>query len=485
MAPAVPLITVALRRENDILLARQRSRHISLFLGFSNGDATRITTALSEVARNAFDYAGGGTVTFSVESYRTDRQDLVIRVADKGPGVPDVPAILSAEYKSRTGMGIGIRGSRALMDRFEIVSPDGGGTTVVMAKSLRWSTPKFGPADAARLIDELAKASEATPFGELQLQNQALIHALQQLTEQQAEVKRLEVIATEARDRAEAARIVAERSLVVRERFMALTTHELRTPLNAIMGYLELLDIELATSVTEKQKGYFARIHRACKHLVGITNDFLDMASGDVGGLKVARHEGAARHVMSEASALVAPQAAARNITVHLSETSERVVYLGDVDRVRQVLVNVLGNAVSFTPVGGRVLVIAAKVCDAPPASGLVGGPWCSIRVEDTGPGIPGDKLGHVFEPFVQLSSDGQATRKGTGLGLTVSRQLAVLMGGDLTVESAGAGVGAAFTLWLPESTGDGTCGVAPGRRVGELTPNGRSAAVAALPEAC
>ena len=225
------------------------------------------------------------------------------------------------------------------------------------------------------------------------MQNQALIHALEQLTEQQAEVKRLDAIAVEARDRADAARIVAARSVVVRERFMALTTHELRTPLNAIMGYLDLLDIELAASMTEKQKGYFARISRACKHLVGITNDFLDMASGDVGGLKVARHEGAARHVMSEASALVAPQAAARNVTVELSETSERVVYLGDVDRVRQVLVNVLGNAVSFTPVGGRVTVTAARVPEAPAASGLVGGPWCSIRVEDTGPGIPSDKL--------------------------------------------------------------------------------------------
>ncbi|HEY5061384.1 MAG TPA: sensor histidine kinase [Gemmatimonadaceae bacterium] len=484
MAPPVPLITVALRREPDILLARQRSRHISLFLGFSNGDATRITTALSEVARNAFEYAGGGTVAFSVESHGTDRQDLVIRVADKGPGIPELAVILSADYKSQTGMGIGIRGSRALMDHFEIVSPAGEGTTVTMAKALRRSTSKFGPPDAARLIDELAKASEATPLGELQMQNQALIRTLEQLTEQQAEVKRLDMIATDARDRAEAARVVAARSVVVRERFMALTTHELRTPLNAIMGYLDLLDMELAASITEKQKVYFARINRACKHLVGITNDFLDMASGDVGGLKVARHEGTARHVMSEASALVAPQAAARGITVELSETSERVVYLGDVDRVRQVLVNVLGNAVSFTPVGGRVAVVAARVCEAPAASGLVGGPWCSIRVEDSGPGIPGDKLDHVFEPFVQLSSDGQATRKGTGLGLTVSRQLAVLMGGDLTVESSGAGVGATFTLWLPESISNGTRGLAPGRRSGELTPSGHARVVAAAPAA-
>src|SRR5207237_432721 len=110
-------------------------------------------------------------------------------------------------------------------------------------------------------------------------------------------------------------------------------------------------------------------------------------------------------------------------------------------------------NAVSFTPPGGTVAVIAEHVDRAPDGIPLAGGPWCTIRVEDMGPGIPADKLGHVFEPFVQLSSDGQATRQGSGLGLTVSRQLALLMGGDLTVGSTGTG--AVFTLWLPVGNSD------------------------------
>jgi signal transduction histidine kinase len=446
---AVPLLTVALRREGDILLARQRARQVSQFLGFSEGDATRITTALSEIARNALEYGGGGTVSFALEGRALDREDLVIRVADEGKGIADVPAVLSANFQSRTGMGIGIKGSRALMDRFAITSTAGRGTSVVMAKTRPWSAAKLGAADVARLTDELAKALEATPIGELQLQNQALLNALQEVTQRQSEIERLAVVADQARDRAEAAQLVAERSVVVRERFMALTTHELRTPLNAIGGYLDLLEMELGTSLSEKQKGYFARIQRACRHLVGITNDFLDMAQGDAGRLKVASHSGAARHVMSEAAALVTPQASAREVTVRLAETTEHVMYLGDVDRVRQVLVNLLGNAVSFTPRGGMVDVVAAQAATPPPGSKLTAGPWCVIRVEDTGPGIPSDKLDHVFEPFVQLSSDGQLSRKGSGLGLTVSRQLALLMSGDLTAASTGAG--AVFTLWLPE----------------------------------
>ena len=111
MRSPVPLLTVALRKESDILLARQRARHISQFLGFSSGDTTRITTALSEIARNALEYGGGGTIDFVIEGRALDREDLVIRVVDEGNGIADVSAVLSARFRSRTGMGIGIKGS--------------------------------------------------------------------------------------------------------------------------------------------------------------------------------------------------------------------------------------------------------------------------------------------------------------------------------------------------------------------------------------
>lgn len=423
----MPVLTVAIRREQDVLLARQRARHIARFLGFSIGDMTRITTALSEIARNALEYGGGGTVTFIVERVKSGRQELVIRVEDRGRGIADVAAVLSPTYRSSTGMGVGISGSRALVDRFVLNSVVGGGTSVTMSKLLPVAT-RFSVAEAAKLAAELARTSDESPLGELQMQNQLLLATIA---------------------RAEAAQGVAERSMVVRERFMALATHELRTPINAIMGYLELLEPAMS-ALPEKEQSYYQRARRATKHLLGLTNDFLDMAQGDAGKLRIERHPGAARHVMSEAGALVAPQAALRDVTVQLSETSDRVVYFGDADRVRQVLVNLIGNAVSFTPPGGRVDVTARVAVEPPPGLQASDGPWCAIEVVDTGPGIPDDKLSHVFEPFVQLSSNGQATRKGSGLGLTVSRQLALLMGGELTVASSESG--ATFTLWLPQS---------------------------------
>lgn len=447
----IPLITVALKRENDLLFARQRARQLTQHLGFSTGEATRITTALAEIARNALVYGGGGSVTFFLEDDRHGVQSLALDIVDTGPGIADLETILAGKYGSHTGMGVGITGSRTLMDYFDVDSDARTGTRVRMTKRLPRSSARIEAGDIAKLTDALVAKEDGSPFGELTLQNQELLTALDEITRRQAEVERLGIVAQEARERAETAQLVAERSVVVQERFMALTTHEIRTPLNAMLGYLELLEMGLEGTLTEKQKGWFERVQRACKHLVGITNDFMVMAKGEAGHLTIARHAGAARLAMSEAAGLVAPQAAARNVEITLTEATEKIMYLGDADRVRQVLVNVLGNAVSFTPPGGRIRVTAARAESPPPGSDLAGGPWCTIRVEDSGPGIPPDKVAGVFEPFVQVASS-QTGRVGTGLGLTVSRQLALLMGGDLVAEgSAGIDGGAAFTLWLAE----------------------------------
>ena len=447
-----PLITVALRRENDLLFARQRARQIAQLLGFSTGDSTRITTALAEIARNALQYGGGGTVGFFIEDEQHGLQSLAVQITDQGPGIAEMDTILAGQYGSQTGMGVGITGSRALMDRFHIETTAGAGTRVRMAKTLPRSSSRIGPPEIARLSEALVARGDGSPFGELQLQNQELLTALDEVTRRKAEVEQLSALAEEARVRAEAAQLVAERSVVVQERFMALTTHEIRTPLNSMLGYLELLEMELRESMSEKQAGYFMRVQRACRHLMGVTNDFLDMAKGEAGHLKMERHAGAARLAMREAAALVAPQAAARSIRITLTETTEHIMYLGDADRVRQVLVNVLGNAVSFTPPNGSIRVTASREETPPPSSDLAGGPWCVIRVDDSGPGIPPDKLQHVFEPFVQVGTAGHDARRGTGLGLTVSRQLALLMGGDLKAEGAcGIDGGASFTLWLAD----------------------------------
>ena len=181
------LLSLAIRYERDVVLARQRARQIAALVGFDAQDQTRIATAVSEIARNAFDDARGGRVEFRIEG-STAPQLLVVQVADRGPGIHDLAAILEGRYRSPTGMGVGIAGARRLMDRFEITSPPGGGTSVVLKRLLPRRVGLLSPDTVARLAAELGRQALSDPFEEVQRQNQELLRALDELGKRQEEL---------------------------------------------------------------------------------------------------------------------------------------------------------------------------------------------------------------------------------------------------------------------------------------------------------
>jgi PAS domain S-box-containing protein len=182
------IATVAIRQERDVVLARQRARQIAEILGFDRQDQTRIATAISELARNAYQYAGGGEVVYSLER-EEGRAALTITVTDRGPGIDDLQAILDGGYRSPTGMGVGIVGVRRLMDRFELETEAGRGTTVVVGKPLP-DGALVGALDAATLGAEIARGGGDDPFAEMQRQNQDLVHALEEV-ERRAQAARV------------------------------------------------------------------------------------------------------------------------------------------------------------------------------------------------------------------------------------------------------------------------------------------------------
>jgi PAS domain S-box-containing protein len=213
------IATVAIRQERDVVLARQRARQIAETLGFDRQDQTRIATAISELARNAYQYAGGGEVAYSLER-EENRAALTIRVSDHGPGIDNLQTILAGGYRSATGMGIGIVGVRRLMDRFELESEAGLGTTVVVGKPLP-ERVRVGALDAATIGAEIARGESDDPFAEMQRQNQDLVHALQEVERREQELERvnrkLEETNREVVDlcaaldeRAQAARVLSE-----------------------------------------------------------------------------------------------------------------------------------------------------------------------------------------------------------------------------------------------------------------------------------
>jgi signal transduction histidine kinase len=254
-----------------------------------------------------------------------------------------------------------------------------------------------------------------------------------------------------ARTVAEAAQLEAEAADTAKSSFLASMSHEIRTPINAIVGYTELLDMGLTGPVTEAQRVQLGRIRDSSRHLLGLVNEILDLAKVESGETEVDREPGRLRDAVDAARDLVRPQAVERGL--HLSDRCEGdpdAWYEGDAGRVRQIAANLLSNAVKFTPPGGRIRTVCGVMAHpADPVFATHAGPWAFLSVEDNGVGITPEQAARIFEPFVQGEEGHTRRTGGTGLGLTISRKLARLMGGDLTVRST-PDEGSTFTLWLP-----------------------------------
>jgi signal transduction histidine kinase len=223
-------------------------------------------------------------------------------------------------------------------------------------------------------------------------------------------------------------------------------SHELRTPLNAISGYTELLTLGLRGPITDPQRFDLDRIRRANQHLMGLVTDVLNFARLDAGRVEFHVTAVELATVLEDLEPLIQPQLAAKKLAYShdgcLSHSPDRQHCIrADAEKVRQILLNLLTNAVKFTDSGGSVAVN----CETDARAGVV-----RISVSDTGRGIPPDQLERIFEPFVQVDRHRtHESQQGVGLGLSISRDLARAMGGDLSASSA-LRQGSTFTLVLP-----------------------------------
>jgi signal transduction histidine kinase len=236
------------------------------------------------------------------------------------------------------------------------------------------------------------------------------------------------------------ARAAAEAANRAKLEFLAMMSHELRTPLHAIAGYADLLDLGVHGALNEKQRFDLQRIQKSQRHLLTLINGVLHFARVEAGNVQFELTEVPLSDLLVTAEALVHPLAVNRALHLEYEGCSDSLAVIADRDKVQQIVLNLLTNAIKFTDPGGCITIR----CDASDES-------VHIRVTDTGRGIPPEKFEAIFDPFVQLDSKLTRSSDGVGLGLAISRDLARGMHGDLAVSSA-VGEGSTFTLTLPRA---------------------------------
>ncbi|MEP7086737.1 MAG: ATP-binding protein [Gemmatimonadota bacterium] len=243
-----------------------------------------------------------------------------------------------------------------------------------------------------------------------------------------------------AREEAEVARTEAENANRAKSEFLANMSHELRTPLNAIAGYVELLDMEIRGPITPTQREDLARIKASQRVLLRLVNDVLNFAKLESGHVAVTIRNVNVATVFSSIEPLILPQLMAKGLHFDTDSCSDELHASADPEKLEQILLNLITNAIKFTPTEGSI----SLHCESTEST-------VSISVKDTGRGIPLEKQERIFEPFVRVDEGFTRPTEGTGLGLAISRNLARAMSGELSVQSV-PGDGASFTLTLERS---------------------------------
>ncbi|MCE4226995.1 response regulator [Methylobacterium sp. C25] len=481
------LLTSPIEHEDDIVTVRQRVRRLAERLGFALQDQTRIATAVSEIARNAYAYAGGGRIEYGLDEAHAG-QSLVIRVSDRGPGIPHLEDILEGRYRSSTGLGIGITGSRRLMDRFEIEAAGGNGTVVTFGKKLPSGSEIFSAKRLAGLAEDVARARTEEPLVALRDQNRELMQSLAALAERQEEAQRLNqelaetnrgVVALHAELEAQAALLKDAGALL--ETQVAARTAELaeanarllaeaaeRERMERDLRQAQKLEavgqltggvahdfnnlLTVIKSSTDLLKRPDLEPERHTRYVKAIS-DTVDRAAKLTGQLLAfARRQALKPEVFAvcdSVRALTDMMGTLTGARIRIeTDLPKKTCYVhADQNQFDTALVNMAINARDAMD-GEGLLTIRVRPAERMPKAAsddAVEGPFVAVSISDTGAGIPPEQVQHIFEPFFTTKGVGH----GTGLGLSQVFGFAKQSGGEVTVESE-VERGTTFTLFLP-----------------------------------
>jgi signal transduction histidine kinase len=437
------VLTLAVQSEFDVIASRQRARQIASLCGFTALDQARIATVVSELARNIFNYAVTGTVTFSV-TQDNGRQHLMMAVEDRGPGIGNIDEILGGRYRSTTGMGLGILAARRLMDRFDIRTGEDIGTAIFMCKTMPAGTARMTSAAIDKLLSQLDVLPSNVALSEANQQNRELTEALNALQARQDELlivtarleetnRRIEALNVQLDQKADAL-LRADRS---KDEFLAILSHELRGPLSAASMAAQLL--QAGPDEPDKTAKMSQVISRQVGHMSRLVEDLLDVSRVSRGLVVIDKAPLDIAEVISGAVEQVATAAAGKGHALGVSLPDGPVIVHGDRTRMLQVVSNLLTNAIRYTPDGGRIHVTLEVNVGA-----------MAIRVVDNGIGVHADLMPNLFDLYVQAERTSDRQGGGLGLGLALVKNLVEAHDGTVTAESEGRNRGSTFTVRMP-----------------------------------
>jgi signal transduction histidine kinase len=293
-------------------------------------------------------------------------------------------------------------------------------------------------------INKLAAATKRIAQGEAPFH--VAVDSRDEIGELAASFNRMtEAVRRRERDNVALVRALEETNLKLeaanrhKSEFLANVSHELRTPLTAIKGAVDLLLRELVGPLTDRQQRHLTRVRSNAQHLAGLINDLLDLSMVEAGRLELRATRLLLETLVHEVVDALRPMAAEKRVALEILRAEPPPVVRADPARVTQVLMNLIGNAIKFTPSLGTVTVSVARAGDQ----------WAQVSVRDTGPGIPADETQRIFDKFYQIAEAGKQRPGGTGLGLAIARALVELHGSKIWVESE-VGRGSAFFFTLP-----------------------------------
>ena len=440
----------------DVAAARQKVMRVADLLGLDRQSQTRIATAASEIARNAFNHATGGQVVLDFDDSERPAR-FVVTVRDQGPGIPDLDAVLSGQRVFAPGRGAGLASARRLVDGFDIDAKPSGTVVRLTQYQHRQANGRL-PGTALLAIKQVLERG-SDPLAALREQDRQLIDSLSELRERQLESERLNreleetnrgVVAlyAELEQKADQLRVASD----MKSRFLSHMSHEFRTPLNSVLALSRLLLDRVDGDLGSEQQRQVEYIRKAAQGLLEMVNDLLDLAKVEAGRLDIKPRAVTVASLFASLRGSLRPLLANPAVELGFEVDDDMPELYADEQKLTQVLRNLVSNALKFTEQG----FVRVRACHDAERGRAV------FTVEDSGIGLSQPDQERIFEEYTQV--DGRLQQGGTGLGLPLSRRLAQLMGGDLTVRSE-LNRGSTFEFFVPVRFGEAHSAGAPGGR--------------------